>query len=180
VRVSCVTDLDLPHDAPEEEKVQRLATRRRNEGGTVRTFVSECETLEFVLAASPLRKVLHLAIALAKRSKNTGAPVIDAKRAEVELAAAAEFARLEIDCASDKFALAARIYEPLKKGDASKTESAQYFGELLVEARERGQMDAAAARERLPEYLVNAIDYVTWKKDFMAYKSPEGDKIHAP
>ena len=46
VRVACVTDLDLAHDAPADEKAKRLATRHRNEGGTVRTFVSEFETLE--------------------------------------------------------------------------------------------------------------------------------------
>jgi len=92
---------------------------------------------------------MHLAIALAKKTKNTGAPVNDADHRAVELAAAAEFAQLETACAGDKFALAARIYGPLDKKSASKAEAAQYFGELLLEAKQRRELDAASARERL-------------------------------
>lgn len=166
VRAACITDLDLAHDAPTDEKAKRLAARTRNEGGTVRTFVSEFETLEYVLAASPFAKEIHLAIALARRAKNTGGPVKDADRAEVERTAAAVFAQLERDSAGDRYALAERIYEPLAADKASKPEAAQYLGELLLTARERGEVDAASARERLPAYIVDAIDYVTWKKDF--------------
>lgn len=180
VRVACVTDLDLAHDAPADEKAKRLTTRRRNEGGTVRTFVSEFETLEYVLAASPFAKEIHLAIALAKRAKNTGAPVNDADRAEIVRAAAAAFAQLEQDCGGDRFALAARIYEPLEAKYASKAEAAQYFAELLLAARERGEVDAASARERLPGYLVDAIDYATWKKDFPPHGTADRDALQAP
>ncbi len=175
VRVGCVTDLDLPQDAPADEKAKRLTSRRRNEGGTVRTFVSEFETLEYVLAASPLRKEMHLAIALAKKARQTGAPASDADRVAIERAAAEEFAQLEEACAGDRFALAARIYEPLGKRSASKAEAAQYFGQLLLEAQERRELDAASARERLPEYLVNAIEYVTWKKSLPPLATADGD-----
>jgi putative ATP-dependent endonuclease of the OLD family len=180
VRVACVTDLDLAHDAPADERAKRLATRRRNEGGTVRTFVSEYETLEYVLAASPFAKEMHLAIALAKKAKNTGAPVTDADRAAVERAAATEFEQLKTACAGDMYAVAAGVYEPLDKKHASKAEAAQYFGQLLLKAQERGEIDAASARERLPDYLVHAIDYATWKNDFASHGGAESDGVHAP
>jgi putative ATP-dependent endonuclease of the OLD family len=171
VRVACVTDLDLAHDAPEEEKQKRHATRRRNEGGTVRTFVSDYKTLEYVLAATSFAKEMHLAITLAKKSKNSGAPVSDAERAAIEKAAATEFSALENGSAGDAFVLAGSIYEPLAKENASKAETAQYFGELLLEAQKRGELDATSLQERLPSYLVNAIEYATWRKDF---------PLHAP
>jgi putative ATP-dependent endonuclease of OLD family len=168
VRVSCVTDLDLAHDASEEAKRKRLASRRRNEGGTVRTFVSPYKTLEYDLAATSFAREMHLAIALAKAAKSTSGPVRDDARPAIEEAAAKEFAQFQVDCAGDAFALASLVYEPLtpENQDASKTETAQYFGELLLEARDRGELDAVTLRARLPVYLVNAIEYVTWTKNF--------------
>jgi putative ATP-dependent endonuclease of OLD family len=167
VRVACITDLDLPHDASLEKKNTRRAIRRRNEGGTVRTFVSPYTTLEYDLATSFARE-MHMAIALAKVAKSTGGPVSDDARPKIEEGARTEFAQLQQDCASDKFTLATRIYEPLtsKKKEASKAETAQYFAESLITANKRGELDSASLRERLPQYLVNAIEYVTWTKDF--------------
>ncbi len=165
VRVACVTDLDLAHDAPADDKAKRLKTRQRNDGGTVRTFVSECETLEYVLATSPFAKDMHLAIALAKKAKNTGRPVTDAERPALERHAAAEFAELETACAGDKFALAAHVYRPLDRKEAAKPEAAQYFAEAILLAKEHRKLDATAARVQLPRYLVDAIDYVTGMYD---------------
>ncbi len=182
VRVSCVTDLDLPHDAADDEKNRRRATRTRNASGWVRTFVSPYETLEYVLAASGFAKEMHLAIALAKRAKTIGGPVAESAHPAVAKAAAEEYARFEATDGADVHAMAALIYEPLtkEKNQASKTETAQYFGALLVAAQERGDLDADSLRDRLPSYLLHAIGYATWTKNIPLPPPPRAPSPRRP
>jgi len=165
VRVACVADLDLPFDAPEEKKSRYRATRRRNDDAiSVHTFVSPFTTLEYDIAQAGFAREVHLAISLAREAKRIGAPVSAEARATITEAAAVEFTRWEGESANDQHALAARVYEPIsnKRRQASKAETAQMFAELLIEARARGELPPEMLRARLPEYLVDAIEFATW------------------
>ena len=57
--------------------------------------------------------------------------------------------------------IAAEIYRPLYKGEASKAETAQFLAEFL----ERSHFSPDRMRSLLPGYLVQAIDYVTGHGD---------------
>ncbi len=166
VRIACVTDLDLPQSAADELKERRRKTRQRNDGGTVKTFVSPVTTLEYDLAAGSFAREMHLAIALAINAKSTGAPVMEQDRTAIMAATAVEFTKLQGECGNDVHALAERIYAPLTSVEktASKPETAQYFAEILTQQREAGTLSAASLRDRLPPYLVDAIYYVTRKR----------------
>jgi len=173
VRVACVTDRDIP---PTEAKgylrgkskaadqwtpaeiVKRVNKRKRNDGSPVRTFVSDCWTLEYDLALSGLATYVEAAIALA----------IDAKKNDCIPGAAERCARLR-ECTRARkkregdgesaAQIAAEIYRPLYEKKASKTVTAQCLADLLA------QEPPFNLRGRLPPYLVQAIDFVTGAAD---------------
>jgi putative ATP-dependent endonuclease of OLD family len=171
VRVACITDLDLPHDADEKPKNARLASRKRNDGGPVKTFISDFLTLEYVLAHGQYAELLHRAIALARAAKALEGPVPAERRPEIAKKAEAEFAEVVNAHGDDRHALAAAIFQPLVDKGASKAEVAQYFGELLIDERDACRLDAAMLRANLPKYLVEAIEYATWADETRAVAS---------
>jgi len=171
VRVACITDLDLPHDADEGQKKARLASRMRNDGGPVKTFVSSFRTMEYVLAHGQYAEVVHRAIALARAAKTLEGPIPVERRPEVLKRAEDEFAEILRAHGDDRHAFAAEIFKPLADKAASKAEAAQYLGELLVDERAAGRLDAASLRTNLPKYVVEAIEYATWADETRAAAS---------
>jgi len=121
----------------------------------VKTFVSERWTLEHDLALSGLGLELHQAISFAKKLKNTDRAFPDAERNEIFTAAAAEYAQLGHGVSAA--ILAARVYQPLFDEDASKAVTAQVLAELL----ETQKLTPEQLRQKLPPYLIAAIEYVT-------------------
>ena len=57
--------------------------------------------------------------------------------------------------------MASSIYEPLFRKTISKVETAQQLASWLKIKKVIGQETAESLRQKLPQYIVDAIDYVT-------------------
>jgi putative ATP-dependent endonuclease of OLD family len=179
VKVACISDRDIPPDEaknyvpktkrqleenlPKYESEMQAAGKvdghmkslKQYDGGVVRTFVSECWTLEHDLAVSGLGLQLYQAVTFAKKLKNTDRAFTDIERDGIFQAAGDEFT--QISQGASTAAIAARVYQPLFEEDASKAVTAQVLAELL----EAQKLTAEALRAKLPPYLIAGIGYVT-------------------
>lgn len=181
VPVACVADRDVPPAAardyvppPTPPKEGRLPTKkfadefspdeltavesklRERDGDPVRTFVSPSWTLEHDMALGGLRPLINRAVRLARRAKNSGAPLTKEVVTEVRDKADKELAAWIAEGFSNA-QIAAKIYESLFDKLASKAETAQYLADEL----ERANLSPSELVARMPAYLVNAIEYVT-------------------
>ncbi|MEX3694222.1 ATP-dependent endonuclease [Paraburkholderia sp. BR14263] len=187
VPVACVTDIDVMPDCapaivgkvkPGEEIPKRppskrlwrvksefssteLAERRQSRidkasGQNVQTFVAGEWTLEYDLAISGLAKEVWEAavLALADERIHNG----KVTRADAIKERATEFAALSGLHAE---ALASHVYAKFDAEGASKAVGAQYLAELLEEAFKKGALDPDGLCSKLPDYVIDAIGYVT-------------------
>ncbi|MFI0146355.1 AAA family ATPase [Streptomyces globisporus] len=166
VPVACIRDRDLvPSGTPAEMKGKLrcsadmthaeidkyVAGLKTGDSGPVKTFVSDAWTLEYDLAAAswPMAILMHQAVRAARSSESSWP---GAKK----LKTLAEAARQEVEMwktnQDSLEAVALRIYEPLKSGNASKSIAAQHAADLL-EATNLTDGD-------LPPYLVAAFDHI--------------------
>lgn len=164
IPVACIGDRDVPPDEAstqldpppkktqkdwEPEKLKAKEEKLREpEGGCVKVFVSPQWTLEFDLAASGLAAEVHQAVQLASRSGPRDT-LMQKAREEVEAWRAKGESPTQI---------ALRVFEPLHRKSASKAETAEQLA-LVIDNDVKD--DATAFKERLPEYLVQAIEHVT-------------------
>lgn len=179
IKVACVSDRDIPPDEAKdyvyktkkqaddnlpkyESEMQaagkiaaHLQSLKQYDGGVVKTFVSERWTFEHDLALAGLGLELHQAIAFAKKLKNTERAFPDAERTGIFNVASAEYTQLGQGASSA--AIAARVYQPLFEKDASKAVTAQVLAELLETLKPTPEQ----LRQKLPAYLVAAIEHVT-------------------
>jgi putative ATP-dependent endonuclease of the OLD family len=194
IRVACIRDLDIPPQTPateaylsahqkkrfdsnntKEEEIRRI--KERQMGEPVITCVSPQWTMEYDIAQAGHAVEMHVAIQLAKRKRALEDGEVKAITSEAE----SEYRTWESDLKrvpvgsrpndlqrNDE--LAARVYRDLYKGNASKTEAAQYFVEVLKRKYQDDPNRAENIRKSLPKYLINAIDYVTRRIDFEAAK----------
>lgn len=187
VPVACVTDLDaMPDCAPEivgkikpseaipprppskrQWRVKsefpgiELAKRRQSRidkasGQNVQTFVADEWTLEYDLAFSGLAKEVWEAAVLALADERIHNGKVSRDDAVKERAA--EFAALSGLHAE---ALASHVYAKFEAEGASKAIGAQYLAELLEKAFENGTLSADELSSKLPDYIIDAIGYVT-------------------
>ena len=177
VRVACIADRDIPpaeaepylniakgEDAPRtegaytpDELEDREARLKRNDGGPVKTFVSPAWTLEYDLAVHGLAAEMHAAIRLAKiaaRESRLDHPLTD-EECRQELQRAREECGRWLGEGMTPRAIAAEVYRPLYRKQASKAETAQFLARL-IELEQPTNL-----RDRLPPYLVEAIDYAS-------------------
>lgn len=169
IRVACLADRDLvpkaasgyvttgqyADDMTPEAIAAHEVTITANDGPPVKTFVSPAWTLEHDLALHGLARHVHVAVSLAKASRNRGGMLNPAQLAKVTTEAEAHFDTSLGGLSPAE--IAAAVYEPLKKHLASKAETAQFLAERLRAANP----PAADLRKLLPAYLVEACDYVT-------------------
>ena len=202
VPVACITDMDvMPNCAPEilglvvdddDEKWDsnkrrwkavrdfennpktRLADWRerlkQNDGQSVQTFIADHWTLEYDLAYCGLAEQVYIAASLAMNDD----PLNEEKkqRDNVVTKAKEEFASLRSK-ASDRELLCSHIYRLFHTGSASKAIAAQYLADILFKECDQGNLDTTELREKLPSYLVDAIDYVTVDKQEMSASPKE-------
>lgn len=142
---------------PEERKAQLML----RDGEAVQTFVSPQWTLEYDLARSGLSREVYVAVQVAKkaqsRAKSKGEPLTADQRDLARKQAEGRYDALSKKANNDLDQLAAAAYEPLYKKQASKAEAAEILAQIL--ASDRRTIDEM--RKQVPEYLVEAIDYVT-------------------
>jgi putative ATP-dependent endonuclease of OLD family len=161
IPVACLADRDIAEHSPDAAKVEKkLASLRKNDGGSVRTFVSPYRTLESDLTLNGLGEEVHAAISLAAKAKSVRRALTDAELLQVRADAATAYKAL-FSANTDALDLADAIYQPLKDRDAGKSETAQFLAEILDEEFQAKRLTAESLRTKLPSYLVDAIDYVT-------------------
>ena len=187
VPVACITDLDvMPDCAPlvvglvkEDDEIPDRDKRRwriktdftdaeltaysnairgKADGQNVKTFVANEWTLEYDLAFAGLAEDVWVAAHLAKADEQVqeGKKTID----EVVTLAQTGFADLGVELTAEE--LASHVYALFIRGRrASKAITAQYLAERLESRVAKGEMGADELREKLPSYLVSAIEHVT-------------------
>nr|WP_248305896.1 AAA family ATPase [Devosia sp. MC1541] len=136
-----------------QAKEEALKSR---DGGPVKTFVSPSWTLEHDLALCGLEAPMYRAVALATASKSRGAPVTEDRALVIRKAVDERLATWK-DEGKTAAQIAALVYEPLCENRASKAEAAQFLAaELDLE-----KFTPAELAKCLPQYLIDAIEYVT-------------------
>ena len=175
IRVACLADRDILPDSAkaldigDKRKVQsgyseieitdKVNRLKRNDGGSVRTFVSPQWTLEYDLALSGLAREVYIAVTLAEKSRSSGVLSQDQKNSAMEEAVTEYEKWTGSGLGSEEIAV--KVYSPLFERNVSKAETAQFLAEYLDSVRPT----AEAMRASLPEYLVEAINYVTRQDD---------------
>ncbi|MDZ7759636.1 MAG: AAA family ATPase [Desulfovermiculus sp.] len=159
------TVLDFGDDPEARSKgLEALRSRlRQHDGQSVRTFIADHWTLEYDLAFSGLAKQVYVAASLAKNDD----PLNEDKKVYTDVLSNAqrEFQDLVSECGGNFETLCSKIYRLFHTGSASKTVGAQYLSQILSDEFNGGLLDAATLRQKLPVYLVKAIDYVVGQSD---------------
>jgi putative ATP-dependent endonuclease of OLD family len=157
---------DFPGNGLEKRREER---RARASGQRVETFVANEWTLEFDLAYYGLR----LAVWLAAHFALADDKLVDGKTTKkaVALACAPEFFSLVKQKLSFE-TFAAYVYAKFEKDNVSKAIAAQYLAEHLEDLIDKGKWQAINLLERLPPYLIQAIEHVT-----EPFVKKEGDPV---
>jgi len=175
IRVACLADRDVPpadatyvpkrtnrwgKELPTFDsdftpsKLKKIESKlKANDGGPVQTFVSPAWTLEHDLAICGLAEDVHVAIQLARKANRKPDGLTGADFDETEAEARAEYK----DWGGTHEEIAAKVYEDLFRGRASKAEAAQFLAEVLHHRAPKPKV----LRRMLPKYLTDAIDYLT-------------------
>jgi putative ATP-dependent endonuclease of the OLD family len=161
IPVACIADRDISEHDPDAADVEsKIAALRENDGGSVRTFISPYRTLETDLTLNGLGEEVHVAISLARKAKTVRRALTDDEQSRVRSDAKVAYSALVAEHAN-ALDRADKIYQPLKDHYASKSETAQFLAEILEEGFQKSSLMPESLREKLPSYLVEAIEYVT-------------------
>lgn len=142
----------------DELSARRAAIGRRASGQTVRTFVSDHWTFEYDLAREGLERESCIAFQLAACDDDIRDSSVSR---DVVLLEAEAWYKKEIEPLADPDERATRIYGLILLGNVSKPIAAQYLADVLDSEVKAGRLTAATLRDRLPRYIVDAIDYVS-------------------
>lgn len=169
IRVACIRDRDvLPDEAPDEwkgksrkkeselkgEEIDSIVSgHRKDDGGAVRTFVSDRWTFEFDLAAASwkMAEIMRAAVETARLAANSWPTEEDASSVR---SSAKEFIEQAQADGKTHEAVAVEIFRPLHEKAATKTVTAQFAALFVAESND-------LAADDLPEYLRQAFQYVT-------------------
>lgn len=147
-----VGDRKTENELTQGEIAARLKTLRRDIGDPVDAFVADSWTLEFDLALRPeLAESIHQAVQLAKTSRRK-----PERLAKIVQKASETYASWK-EAGLSATEIAVKIYQPVHDKEASKAEVAEQLAAILRQRTDTPEQ----MRERLPAYLVRAIDYVT-------------------
>jgi putative ATP-dependent endonuclease of OLD family len=153
-----VTEKRTEENFTKEQIEQKVSNKKaKYEGGDVQVFLPNTWTLEYEIARSCLRNIIHKSIlyALATNdlqeeiSKEIVKEVTEQLEKDVEMWAKESKSDIEI---------AVEIYAPLERKQASKAVVAQIFSRILTDSK----IDVAEIlKDPHLKYLVDAIKYVT-------------------
>lgn len=147
-----VGDRKTENELTQDDIAARLKTLRRDVGDPVDAFIADSWTLEFDLALRPeLAESVHQAVQLAKSSSRK--PERLAKIVEKASETYAGWKEAGLSATE----IAVKIYQPVYCKEASKAEVAEQLAAILRKRSDTPEQ----MRDRLPPYLVRAIDYVT-------------------
>lgn len=150
------SDLESESQTARDVLEERRNAMQGNDSTNVRTFSSDHWTLEYDLAAAGLALEMHTAICLARNDVGIarGSKSID----DITSEAASSFAELGYD--NDVELACARLYRNLVTNSTSKPVAAQYLASLLKK-QYGSEGSPEDLRDKLPKYLLLAIEHVT-------------------
>lgn len=147
-----VGDRKTENELTQDEIAARLKTLRRDVGDPVDAFIADSWTLEFDLALRPeLAESVYQAVQLAKTSSRK-----PERLAKIVQKASETYAGWT-EAGLSATEIAVKIYQPVHDKEASKAEVAEQLAAILRRRNDTPEQ----MRDRLPPYLVHAIDYVT-------------------
>lgn len=166
VPVALIPDRDIPpqeakdlvgerktvNELTPENIAARLKTLKRDIGDPVDAFIADSWTLEFDLALqTELAQSVHQAVQLAKTTSRNPVRLANIVTKANETHAA------WVEAGLSATEIAVKIYQPVHDKEASKAEVAEQLAAILRKRADTPEQ----MRERLPTYLVRAIDYAT-------------------
>lgn len=147
-----VGDRKTENELSPSDIAARLTTLRRDVGDPVDAFIADSWTLEFDLALRPeLAESVYQAVQLAKTASRK--PEWLAKIVAKASKTYAEWKEEGLTATQ----IAVKIYQHIHDKEASKAEVAEQLAAILRKRNDTPEQ----MRDRLPPYLVRAIDYVT-------------------
>lgn len=143
----------------EDALAERRELLRASDGQSVRTFVADHWTLEFDLAFCGLAEEVYVAARLAKDDT----AIMEGKKtsADIKAEAKTDFEELGKLAAGDHKMLCSHIYKLFHSRDASKAIAAQYLADAFTIEGEKDDFDSEDFKQKLPPYIVSAIEYAT-------------------
>lgn len=147
------------YSSSSELETKRQEIRDKAHEQQVKSFVAGEWTLEYDLAYSGLSWELFLATSYAKEDDKIN-------EQKTDLSTVYKEACVEFDCLKLKHTsteeLCTAIYAPLTGSNPiSKTITAQYLAEILSASVNRNSLTAEQLRQKIPSYIVEAIEHVT-------------------
>ncbi len=143
-------------------------------GQKVKTFISDEWTLEYDLALGPKNQdgkflgglVQDVFMAACLSAEDDALNSGKKNLTDVESSALADFAELKKkatakDGSTAEEVLASQVYARFARDRVSKPIAAQYLAEILQKQVDDGKLTSQQLRNRLPTYLLQAIEYVT-------------------
>jgi putative ATP-dependent endonuclease of OLD family len=154
---SLLSDSRKTEDEYTLEEIQEITSQKRAsyQGGDVEVFVSGTWTLEYELALSCLKHLLHRSILIAKHIKNNSVTLSLEEYKKVYVQSDADFKQWKEVGKSDA-EIAVEIYSPLERDIVSKAVVAQILSKLLL--RSKIKSEKIVADPNL-QYLINAIKH---------------------
>ena len=176
IPVAVITDCDIKpnryyegngKDVPDGEyleRIKRAIVKKRDAytGRPVKTFVSPCWTLEYVIALSDFKKEFYRAILQAEKIKNSNRfGLTEAKEDEINKDVETKFKEWRDGKFSDE-KIAFEIYNNFIIGkEISKAIIAQCFAKVLSEYSDREDIKKKLLGDNKFGYLIDAINYAT-------------------
>ncbi len=165
IKVAIVTDLDLKIDKDGNiidrqnagEERQKIEDRFNSKDDNIKVFISPYKTLEFDIAMGNLFEYMHKAIRIATKCNR------DKWINENELQNILNNSNDPILTEQDMNKRACNIYKPLKKNQASKSITAQWFAKLLIDSKNniKNLIEKDCQENTGISYIIDAIKHVT-------------------
>ncbi len=173
IKVAVVTDLDIKineNGQPESTKVDildksnKIKEKFKSKDNFINIFVSPLKTMEFDIVMGNLYKEMNEAIQIAKKIKSNGDWITEDEINQLHT----NVNHFDNMNESER---AKTIYQPLEKGQASKTVTAQWFAKILTDNQnivlEKIKKDYQ--ENKGIKYIIEAIEHTTeplkWDED---------------
>lgn len=158
-QVSLISDNRKTEDDYTSAEIDKILAEKRQkfEGGDIMVFLPRTWTLEFEIAKSCLREILHKAVVYALETNDLQKELNHDLLKKIKQACEDDFSRWKL-AGLTQMQIAVEIYAPLERKLASKAVVAQLFSEIL---RKSNVDKAIIMKDQDLKYLVDAINHVT-------------------
>lgn len=158
-QVSLLSDNRKTEDEYSSKDIAELVSNKKAKysGGDVRVFLPNTWTLEYEIARSCLRNIIHKSVLIAIETKNLEDEHSDEIMKTIKDKFNKDLKRWQEEGKSD-IEIAVEIYAPLERKQASKAVVAQIFSGILAYSQVDAEM---ILKDPHLKYLVDAIKYVT-------------------